>query len=191
MSIYLFLLIVIPAAWIAIEIGLVLRDKQRGKGKTDRDRGTRFLNFGAITAGILAAALLNGVGGFVFPGGKTPAVFFAGIALLLIGMAVRYWAVIVLGAAFRTTIETERDQKVVRRGPYRLIRHPAYAGWLLICLGYGIAVQNWLSVLAAFLLPLAALVYRIQVEERELVAALGPDYLAYQKRTKRLVPWIW
>jgi protein-S-isoprenylcysteine O-methyltransferase Ste14 len=191
MTIYIILLILIPAIWIAFEISLVIRDNARGKGKTTSDKGTRYFNFIAITVGILAAALLSNIQKFIFPGGKTPAVFFIGIGIMLVGMALRYWAVLTLGAFFRTTIETEQDQKVVSSGPYRLIRHPSYCGWLLVCLGYGIAVQNWLSLLAAFLLPLIALLYRIQVEERVLASSLGIAYVEYQKNTKKLIPWIW
>jgi protein-S-isoprenylcysteine O-methyltransferase Ste14 len=185
------LLILIPTIWIAFEIGLVFRDNASGKGKTTSDYGTRYFNFIAITIGILAAAILSDVQKFVFPGGKTTTVFYIGLAILLGGMALRYWAVITLGEFFRTTIETDQDQKVINRGPYRLIRHPSYTGLLLICFGYGIAVQNWLSLLAAFLLPLCALLYRIQVEERVLAASLGTAYIEYQKKTKRLIPWIW
>ena len=191
MTIYVALLILIPAIWIAFEIWLVLRDKSRGKGKTPSDKGTRYFNFIAITIAIAMAAILNGIPGFVFPGGKTPVMFFVGIAIMLIGMALRYWAVATLGAAFRTTVETDQGQKVVSAGPYKLIRHPSYSGWLLACCGYGVAVQNWLSLLAAVLIPLAALLYRIHVEEAILVSALGPEYVEYQKRTKRLIPWIW
>jgi protein-S-isoprenylcysteine O-methyltransferase Ste14 len=191
MTLYILLLILIPAIWIGLEIGLVLRDRSRGKGTTTSDKGSRNYNFIAITAGILAAALLNGVPKFIFPGGKTPVIFFIGIAIMLLGMALRYWAVVTLGAFFRTTIETEPDQKVINSGPYKLIRHPSYAGWLLICLGYGVAVQNWLSLLVALLFPLAALLYRIRTEERVLVSSLGSAYAEYQKKTKRLLPWIW
>jgi protein-S-isoprenylcysteine O-methyltransferase Ste14 len=191
MTIHITLLILIPAIWIAFEISLVIRDNARGKGKNTSDKGTRYFNFIAITVGIIAAALLSNIQKFTFPGGKTPAVFFIGIGIMLVGMALRYWAVITLGTFFRTTIETEQDQKVVSSGPYRLIRHPSYCGWLLVCLGYGIAVQNWLSLLAAFLLPFIALLYRIHVEERVLASSLGIAYVEYQKKTKKLIPWIW
>jgi protein-S-isoprenylcysteine O-methyltransferase Ste14 len=191
MTIYIILLVLIPTIWIALEIWLVIRDASQGKGKTAADRSTRYFNFIAILAGIGFAALLNGMPRFFFPGGRTNTVFYIGIALMLAGIALRFWAVRTLGASFRTTIETHRDQKVVDRGPYRLIRHPSYSGSLLICLGYGIALQNWLSLLAAFMIPLAALLYRIHMEEPALVASLGKDYIEYQKRTKKLIPWIW
>jgi protein-S-isoprenylcysteine O-methyltransferase Ste14 len=191
MTAYIVILIVIPTIWVAFEVGLVIRDKVHGKGKTANDKGTRYLNFIAITVGIVLAAILNGVQRFVFPGGKTPAIFFAGITIMLLGMALRYWAVITLGVFFRTTIETEQDQRVINNGPYRLIRHPSYCGWLLVCFGYGIAVQNWLSLLVVVFLPLAALLHRIHVEEKKLVSSLGSSYVEYQEKTKRLIPWIW
>jgi protein-S-isoprenylcysteine O-methyltransferase Ste14 len=191
MTLYDWLMIVFPTLWAIIEIGLVLKEKAQHKGTTTADKGTRNLNFLGVIAGLSLAAALNGISRFFFPGGRTPVVFFAGVGVMLAGMVLRYRAIAILGAAFRTTIETDSGQKVIRRGPYQLIRHPAYSGWLLMCLGYGIALQNWLSLLAAFLLPLAALLYRIHVEEPALLAAFGRDYADYQKHSKRLIPWIW
>jgi len=191
LDLYVLLLIVIPSAWFAFEIGLMVRDAIRGKGKTTTDRGTRYFNFIALGLGFAVAGPLNGTSLFFFPGGRTPIVFFIGIAIMLAGMALRFWAVTVLGSSFRTTIETDRNQKVISSGPYRLIRHPSYSGLLLICCGYGIALQNWLSLLAAILIPLAALLYRISIEEKVLAKSLGPDYVDYQSRTKKLIPWVW
>ena len=139
MTLYIVLLILMPTIWIAFEVGLVIRDNSRGRGKTTSDKGTRYFNFSAITVGIIVAAILSGFSNFFFPGGKTITIFFIGIAVMLIGMALRCWAVFTLGASFRTTIETDRDQRVVSNGPYKLIRHPSYGGWLLICGGYGVA----------------------------------------------------
>jgi protein-S-isoprenylcysteine O-methyltransferase Ste14 len=191
MTIYVLILILIPSIWIAFEIYLVFRDKSQDKGKTTIDKGTRYLNFIAMIAGISLAALLNGFTKFFFAGSRTALVFYIGVAVSLAGLALRIWSVSILGKSFRTTIETDQDQKVVSSGPYKLIRHPAYSGLLLICCGYGIALQNWLSLLAAVILPLAALLYRIYIEEPVLAASLGPDYVAYQKRTKKLIPWVW
>ncbi len=60
-----------------------------------------------------------------------------------------------------------------------------------MCCGYGIAVQNWLSLAFAVVLPLIALLYRIHIEESVLVSSLGSDYEKYQSETKKLVPWLW
>jgi len=52
-------------------------------------------------------------------------------------------------------------------------------------------VQNWLSLLVAVILPLSALGYRMQVEEKALVATLGSEYESYLRNTKKLIPWVW
>lgn len=191
MSLNTSLLFLITTTWVGFEIWLVIRDNLRNVGKTAIDRGTRNYNFLAITVGLIVAGSVNGLSGFFFPGGRTNTVFFTGIAIMLAGIALRVWSIYTLGIAFRTTIETHSDQKVISHGPYRFVRHPSYSGLVLMCCGFGIAVQNWLSLLIAVALPLAALLYRIRTEEAALVTALGPDYIEYQKHTKRLVPWIW
>jgi protein-S-isoprenylcysteine O-methyltransferase Ste14 len=191
MKIYTVLLILLPTLWFAFEVGLVIRDGKLNQGKTTIDHGTMNYNFLAMLLGFIGAALVNELSRFFFPGGRSVGVFVLGILLMLAGLLLRIWAVITLGKSFRTTIETSQEQKVIRSGPYRLIRHPSYTGLLVFCLGYGVALQNWLSLIIVVLLPLAALLYRIRIEEAALASSFGEDYLEYQKHSKRLIPWIW
>jgi protein-S-isoprenylcysteine O-methyltransferase Ste14 len=191
MALAILVLVLITTLWLGYEIWLVIRDASRGKGKTAIDRGTRYFNFIAIWAGITTAVILSGFPKFFFPGGRTSTAFFIGIAIMLIGMALRFWSVFTLGASFRTTVETHGDQKMISHGPYKLVRHPSYSGLILICCGFGFALQNWLSLLIVVILPLAALLYRIHVEESALISSFGSEYIEYQKRTKKLVPWVW
>jgi protein-S-isoprenylcysteine O-methyltransferase Ste14 len=101
------------------------------------------------------------------------------------------WAIAALGGAFRTTIEVEPGQAVVSTGPYRWIRHPSYAGLLLVVAGFGAALGNWLSLTACVVLPLPAIVWRIHVEEAELNRVLGEPYSTYQSDRARLIPRLW
>jgi protein-S-isoprenylcysteine O-methyltransferase Ste14 len=191
MTIYSIVLTIASLIWAAYEIWLLLKDRKQDKGHTGIDRGSRFLNFISITLGISGAALINDISSFTFPGGKTGTVFWIGILIIVLGFALRVWAVTTLGVSFRTTVEINVNQKVIKNGPYKLIRHPSYTGLLLFCLGYGIAVQNWLSLFVAVVLPLSALIYRMQVEEKALVSSLGSEYETYVRSTKKLIPWIW
>ena len=184
-------IIFISALWVAFEISLVIRDRLQGKGRTDKDQGTRYINFIAITVAMIAAGRLDGISKFWFPGGRTLAVFWLGFAILLSGALLRVWSIVVLGSSFRTTVEVSDNQHVVQRGPYKIVRHPSYSGALLMCCGYGIAEQNWLSLAIAIGLPLIAFLYRISVEETALVSGIGPEYQEYQKHTKKLIPGIW
>jgi protein-S-isoprenylcysteine O-methyltransferase Ste14 len=108
-----------------------------------------------------------------------------------LGLAMRAWSIATLGGAFRTTVEVDPGQAVVSGGPYRWIRHPSYAGLLLILAGFGPALGNWLSLAACLVFPLPALVRRIQVEEAELNGVLGDAYRAYQAETALLIPGLW
>jgi protein-S-isoprenylcysteine O-methyltransferase Ste14 len=191
MAVFWIVLTSLSVVWIVFEIWLVIIDRKQGKGNPGIDRGTRYLNFICIALGITGAAILNGVSQFFFPGGRTSTVFWIGLIIMLLGLSLRIWAVSTLGTSFRTTVETHVNQKVVKGGPYKLIRHPSYSGILMMCLGYGIAVQNWLSLVMAVFLPLSALIYRIHIEEDALLASMGSEYKEYQRHTKKIVPWIW
>jgi protein-S-isoprenylcysteine O-methyltransferase Ste14 len=107
------------------------------------------------------------------------------------GLVLRVWAVRTLGRFFTVEVSVESDQPLVDTGPYARIRHPSYTGLLAFYVGLGIALDSYLSVAAAVLLPLAAVVNRIHHEERTLLRELGEPYEAYALRTARLVPGIW
>lgn len=184
-------LITLSALWVAFEIALVVRDRVQGRGKPAKDRGTLYINFIAIAAGMTIAGTISGNSAFFFSHERTIIVFWTGTVIMLLGIGLRIWAIATLGKSFRTTVETHQNQTVVRRGPYTLVRHPSYTGLLLTGCGYGIALENWLSLIFAVGLPLAALLYRIHVEERAMVESLGAEYQKYQKNTKKLIPWIW
>jgi len=187
-------IVILAAAGIlffAAEIYLIFRERARGKGGTAIDRRTRFFNFLGIGGAIVLASIFIWIPVLRFAPVWLPAFYWTGIAVLGLGLILRYWSIAVLGRYFRTTVEVESGQKIVRRGPYRLVRHPSYAGLILVCLGYGLASQDWPSLLVTAVFPAAALVHRIKVEEEALSRELGDDYAEYKKGTKRLIPWIW
>jgi protein-S-isoprenylcysteine O-methyltransferase Ste14 len=189
-------LTVTGAIWLIFELGLIARDRQRGTGGTGRDRGTRVVNFILIAVAILLADALTAVIGkhspLRIPGagpGGWPLI--AGLVVVWLGLVIRVWAVVVLGRSFRTTVEVDAAQPVESRGPYRWVRHPSYTGLLLIAAGYGLALGTWPGLAICLVLPAAALLRRIQVEEAELTRVLGDPYRDYREHTKRLIPGVW
>ena len=88
------------------------------------------------------------------------------------------------------TIELAPDQRVISTGPYAIVRHPMYAGALVMLLGIPIALGSWWGVLViAAMLP--ALIWRLIDEERFLARNL-PGYVEYQDKTRyRLIPLVW
>ena len=174
--------------WAASEVIIgITRAAPLGLRRQDRCSGQALI--GCLVLSLWAGYFLGrAVPGAAITEGKDP-VFGLGIALVLSGIALRWYAVLVLGRFFTTRVMTAPDQTVIQKGPYRLVRHPSYSGLLLIALGLLLCSTNWLS-LACFAIALPGFAYRISVEESALVAALGDAYRDYMRRTKRLVPFV-
>ncbi len=114
-----------------------------------------------------------------------------GIAVLMIGLAIRWYSIIYLGRFFTVNVAIAADHRLIDTGPYRRVRHPSYTGALLAFLGLAICMQNWLSVLILMVGTLAAFLYRIHVEETALSGAFGERYRLYMQRTARLIPKVY
>lgn len=171
--------------WAAIEIVLRLRN-MGGRTRIDWTFG---LVIAAIAIGINLGFRAAHVQSTVLGGSWAPVA--AGLVVLAAGVALRTWAILTLGRLFKFVVVIQEGHQVVASGPYRLLRHPSYTGGLLAFLGAGIALDSWLSILALTFIPLLAVLVRIHVEESELTTALGPDYIRYARRTRRLVPGLW
>jgi protein-S-isoprenylcysteine O-methyltransferase Ste14 len=118
-----------------------------------------------------------------------PPVVLDGDGLIIIGL---YIVFLVFRENSYTSgiIEVASDQRVISTGPYRVVRHPMYAGALVMLLGMPLALGSWWGLLCC--LPLAgALVVRLIDEERYLVQHLA-GYGEYQSRTRyRLIPGLY
>lgn len=120
-----------------------------------------------------------------------PVVAFVGLILLVAGCGIVYCAL--KENAFAAPVvrhQEERHQRVIDTGVYHVVRHPMYAGALLLLGG----MPLWLGSIAGVLVagvPIALLVLRIGIEERFLRREL-PGYEDYARRVRyRLVPFLW
>ncbi len=95
-----------------------------------------------------------------------------------------------LGRSYTRTLRTEDAQDVVDTGPYALVRHPGYAGSLLIWTGFALASRSVPVVVAVAALLGTAYQRRIAAEE-ELLRRELPAYASYCERTKKLIPLLW
>ena len=88
------------------------------------------------------------------------------------------------------TIELAPDRRVISTGPYAVVRHPMYAGALVMLLGIPIALGSWWGMLV-FAAILPALIWRLFEEEKFLARNLA-GYVEYQNKVRyRLIPAIW
>ncbi|HTT35354.1 MAG TPA: isoprenylcysteine carboxylmethyltransferase family protein [Thermoplasmata archaeon] len=152
------------------------------------DRGTYPIIAGALGVAMVATlvAFLTGVGGYLplWTAG-------VGLALVVLGVGFRGWALRTLGRFFTMPITLPADQEIVRGGPYQWIRHPAYTGGLLTAMGMPLVLGTTVGFLVTFAVCLASYVYRIHFEEQALVGRFGDRYREYAKRTWRLLPGLY
>jgi protein-S-isoprenylcysteine O-methyltransferase Ste14 len=184
-----------PFFWAALlwafvpEWRLLRRDRRQGLAGP-QDAGSMKIIIVAMQLALLLAFVLP----FVSPAGRITHhrrfVFWAGVGLMVLASLLRRHCFRMLGDRFTAAVRVHAGQAVVERGAYRFVRHPSYTAGMLLYLGFGLGLTDWLS--AAILVLASALTYgyRVSVEERALVATLGEPYLAYRGRTKRFVPFL-
>ena len=96
-----------------------------------------------------------------------------------------------LGRNWSITLEIRENHKLIRTGPYALVRHPMYTSFMLMAVGQAFLIANW-AVGAAGLLGFAVLaLLRIGTEERMMRETFGEEYADYMGETKRIVPFVY
>jgi protein-S-isoprenylcysteine O-methyltransferase Ste14 len=175
--------------WFASEIigaALIPALRARGSARVRRDRGSRALILLTVGGSLIIALYF----GYARLGQLPDWLFYPGIILMLLGIAIRQWAIAVLGRFFSLNVQAVEDHQVVDKGPYRLIRHPSYTGLLITFIGISLAVQSLGALIVLLAVFTVSFGYRIRVEEKTLLSELGEPYANYMKRTKRLIPYL-
>jgi protein-S-isoprenylcysteine O-methyltransferase Ste14 len=114
-----------------------------------------------------------------------------GVIWMLGGLMMRYWAAKTLGQFYTRTLQIVEGQEIVDQAPYNVIRHPGYLATLLMEIGAGLAVTNWVVLLAVVVTGITSRTYRIGAEEKMLEARFGEQYKVYADKTWKLVPFLY
>src|SRR5262245_1415918 len=138
---------------------------------------------------VVAAVLLTRLGAFRGHGLHTDW-WRAGLGLVLLalGLGFAVWARIHIGRNWGTPMTQKDDPELVTSGPYHLVRHPIYSGFLVAGVGTAVAL-NWFWLTAVILVGVYFL-YSATVEERYMADQFPDDYPVYKRSTKMLVPFI-
>lgn len=104
------------------------------------------------------------------------------------GVTLRARAIHELGDRYSHRVVSMSEGRLISTGPYRVLRHPAYAGMLLANLGFVVYFASPESI-AALTLLVAAVLWRIRVEEG--ILAQSPQYRAFARTRCRIVPGVW
>ncbi|KAJ7502725.1 hypothetical protein B0H11DRAFT_1711813 [Mycena galericulata] len=153
---------------------------------------------------ILSVLVLNGSADRI----NVSPLFVVGIALTLLGAAIRYWCYRELGNLFTFEVSIRNDHKLVQTGPYHVVRHPAYTGvlltvagvccfnsspgsWLRECGALETAVGLSLVIICGLLVACIAvgLLLRMSKEDEALQKHFGEDWVEWSIRVPyKLVP---
>jgi protein-S-isoprenylcysteine O-methyltransferase Ste14 len=113
--------------------------------------------------------------------------FLLGSALTLLGLAFATWAQVHLGPNWSGIIGTRDRHRLIRTGPYALVRHPMYSGILVAIVGTAISIGELRALLGAAL-AIVAYIRKIRIEEPWLLARFGSAYTDYRRDVSALVP---
>ncbi len=112
-----------------------------------------------------------------------------GLALTLAGTGFAIWARVFLGRNWSAIVTIKQDHRMVTNGPYALVRHPIYSGFLLAILGTAL-VYGEIRGLAALGLAFPAWWLKSRLEEKFMEQQFGAEYTTYKRRVKALIPFV-
>ena len=177
---------------MALLVALEMYRNRRERHDVDASRDDDSLK---LIARCRNAAFLIGILATFFPVVQLPGPrnyqWLAGAGLVFSGVLLRFCAISSLGPWFASVVVFQDSQKLIKKGPYKYIRHPAYAGAYLVFLGFGIATGSALGLVIIMVLILYSFSRRIKVEEKLMVECLGDEYRNYIQSTKKIIPFIY
>jgi len=167
---------------------VLLRHRMSGGPTAEKTKPQNFI-MGLASAGFIASIVVPALDHRFGWSRVSIPVVIAGYLLMFIW----FWIMFLVfkeNTFASATIEISENQTVVSTGPYAVVRHPMYAGGLLLFISTPLALGSYWGLLS-FLVVLPALLWRLLDEERFLKRNL-PGYTAYCAKVKyRLLPWIW
>lgn len=159
------------------------------KATAETDRNSYLVIYACAVIGIIAPII---EWAYLKPLHSTwNAVSIAGLGIILSGLALRVWSIQVLGRFFTATVQLQEGHQLVKRGPYRLLRHPSYVGAYMAYIGSALLLNAYLGGLIAAVAMAIAYSYRMATEESALRQQFGEEYAAYQRQTYRFLPGVW
>jgi protein-S-isoprenylcysteine O-methyltransferase Ste14 len=149
-------------------------------------RGEAYVVIQLVLVAIIAFGPRSCPGLPAWPGSATSV---AGVALLAIGSLLAIAGIAALGRNLTATPRPKPGATLVEHGPYRFVRHPMYAGAVLAAFGWALTIHGWLTLAYAAVLFVFFDV-KARREERWLREEI-PGYAAYERRVRKLIPFIY
>lgn len=115
---------------------------------------------------------------------------WAGLLTTVAGGNFMLWSIIRLGKQYSIYVTRQEQHSLVRSGPYKLIRHPIYLGFVVWMLGFAFVFRSWGGLLI-WLVVLAGTISKLRREERFMHEQFSTGYAEYARRTWRLIPFVY
>ncbi|MBV8114921.1 MAG: isoprenylcysteine carboxylmethyltransferase family protein [Silvibacterium sp.] len=112
-----------------------------------------------------------------------------GAIMTIAGLLFCIWARVVLGSNWSGTVTIKEHHELVRRGPYRIVRHPIYTGVLIGLMGTAF-VYGFARCFVGALIVGSAFWLKSQIEEQFMVQQFGEQYVQYRREVRALIPYI-
>jgi protein-S-isoprenylcysteine O-methyltransferase Ste14 len=122
---------------------------------------------------------------------RVPWLRITGIALILLGVSIRYVSIRTLGRFFTAHLRVNEGRQLIKEGIYRRLRHPSYFGMIFSFIGLPLSFCSLYGLLYMVLVGIPGILFRINLEERFLVGEFGEDYIEYRKQSYKLIPFVY
>jgi len=181
--------ITIWAAWFLSEILLNRFFRSSSHSKNNQDKGSIRIIW--ITIGLANSIGIISALFFEIPVSKSIIMPYFGLSIVLSGMIFRFISIFTLGKFFTVDVTIQKNHQLIKDGVYRFIRHPSYLGSIISFIGFGLSLNNWISLFMISVPVTIAMLYRIKVEEKLLTEQFGSIYIEYVAKTYKLIPWLY
>ena len=118
----------------------------------------------------------------------SPVVQALGTVLAIAGLLFAMWARVHLGRNWSAAVTSKEGHELIRSGPYRIVRHPIYAGLFLAVLGTSITAETGDALIGFFVISIAYLI-KLKREENVLAVEFGDQYEEYRREVPALLPY--
>lgn len=176
------------AAWFLYWWWASRNVKQAQQAESTASRGLHLMILGFIFLVLFSSAFRFGfMGRRLWPEGLV--ISGAGLGMTAAGLLFTVWARVHLGKYWSGEVQIKEGHRLIKTGPYALVRHPIYTGFLLAILGSAVTLGEvrGLVIIGA---TLTAFWRKLRIEEAVLSREFGGEYAAYRGRTKALIPFV-
>lgn len=163
----------------------------RSKANDKKNEDKNSLAFIWITIVICITLAVYISSNYYWPIAPFKAIQYVGLALIITGIILRLLIIDSLGKYFTADVTIREGHQLKKDSFYKYLRHPSYSASLLSFIGFGLSLNNWVSLILIVIAILFAFIRRINIEEKMLTEHFGQEYIDYKRSTYRLVPFIY